>query len=92
MMRKIVDAVDAWLCRHSDQISKVACLIGMLFWIIVLVVSITFGAVLIKELVAAREILFKIFIGTWIVASLIIVPPLAAYMARKCYKSSKKFR
>lgn len=84
-------AIDAFLCRHGDQISKVVCYIGALLCILFLVTSLVFGGVLIKEWVAAEEIFFRIFIGTWIIACVLIVPPIAAYMVRKCFKASKKF-
>jgi membrane protease YdiL (CAAX protease family) len=91
VLRNLSYAFNAFLCRHSDQISKVACLIAAVFFAAVIFDSLFFAGLLIGELQKADNLFADIFISSWIFACTVIAPPACGVIAYKCYKASQNY-
>ena len=81
--------IDRWLCKHSDQIISLFNVVGIIFWVLMIVDCIMFGGFLVTEIYRNPDVVRWVMCGAWIIAC-IAVACLSVYYVRKCTKAIKK--
>lgn len=89
LLSNVSYSIDRWMCRHSDQISSVFNVIGIIWWVAVIADCLIFGWAFANELYASPDVMHWVFCGSWIVGCVMCMG-FSCYWIMKCCKAIKE--